>query len=231
MQEWLPQLPESWAPYTSTPYIEAILIGLVVLLLVVIVLLNKRWSKDIIPFKAKGGRIEMKPSSLRGILNSVSGSVEGVERVRSKYWQKGRKLGVKLWIQLHVTARLEDVETELKHRIRQTMKTQLGMDEVDPIHIKVTKIVGAPQEIIPIAEAAASDRSEAEPAAQERVEPEAQPQAAVPAESAPAEQHHYAPEPEPEPESLTTERADAPPQADVPEREDTPEDPYRSTSR
>ncbi len=47
-------------------------------------------------------------------------------------------------IHLRANHRLRDVEATIKKRIRATLLDQFGMETVEPIHIRVTRIVGDP---------------------------------------------------------------------------------------
>jgi hypothetical protein len=47
-------------------------------------------------------------------------------------------------LQLQANHSLRDVDAAIKERIRATLLEQFGMETVDPIHIRVSRIVGKP---------------------------------------------------------------------------------------
>jgi hypothetical protein len=118
---------------------------ILVLLLVLYAIRRYRTScKGIVPFKGQGGTVEVAPKTLRGLLQNAANSVEGVEKAHCRHFVKGRRLGIKVSLHLSAQSRLKDVELRVKRRIRDTLQDQFGMENVEPIHIRVTRIIGDP---------------------------------------------------------------------------------------
>ena len=120
----------------------ATLIGLMAILY--LIRRYRRAHRPIIPFRAEGGDVEIAPQTIRGLINGTVKSVPGVKSATSRYEQRGRKLRLRIFIHLQATAKLVEVQQEIKRRIRLTLHAHIGMepDDIDPIRVKVTKIVG-----------------------------------------------------------------------------------------
>lgn len=126
-------------PYS---YFCAIAVGLFLVLL--LVRSYRRAHRPIIPFRAEGGDVEIAPQTIRGLVNGAALRVMGVETAHCQYFQKGRKLRIQLKIHLRASAKLTEVSTEIKRKVRHTLQTHIGMEptDVDPIRIRVMKIIG-----------------------------------------------------------------------------------------
>jgi len=81
-------------------------------------------------------------------MQNAANSVEGVEKASCRHFLKSRKLGVKVSIHLRANHRLRDVDNLIKKRIRATLLDQFGMENVEPINIRVSRIVGDPMATI-----------------------------------------------------------------------------------
>lgn len=125
--------------------------AVLVLLLALMYLIHRYRTahKGIIPFKSQGGTIEIAPQTLRGVMQNAANSVEGVEKAACRHFVKGRRIGVKVALNLRANHRLKDVDNCVKARIRATLLDQFGMETVEPIHIRVTRIVGDPVASVP----------------------------------------------------------------------------------
>lgn len=104
----------------------------------------KRANQGIIPYKTQGGTIEIAPGTLRGVMQHAANSIEGVERANCRHFIRGRGVGVKVAIHVRSNSKLREIESQIKGCIRATLYEQFGMEIVEPIHIRVTKIVGDP---------------------------------------------------------------------------------------
>ncbi|HSH10047.1 MAG TPA: hypothetical protein VK995_06635 [Oceanipulchritudo sp.] len=118
--------------------------GLVVLILLYLIYKVRLSTRGIIPFKSQGGTIEISPSTLRGVIQHAANSVEGVEKASCHHFIKGRSIGVRIAVHLRANNRLKDVESRIKRYVRATLYEQFGMENIDPIHIRITRIVGDP---------------------------------------------------------------------------------------
>jgi uncharacterized alkaline shock family protein YloU len=128
----------------TVPYLYYAVVAVVLLITLYLVHSYRRSNQGIVPFKSQGGTIEIAPQTLRGVMQNAANSVEGVERAACRHFMKGRNVGVKVAIHLRANHRLRDVEATIKKRIRATLLDQFGMETVEPIHIRVTRIVGDP---------------------------------------------------------------------------------------
>lgn len=133
----------------STPYLYYAVVAIVLLVTLYLVHTYRKAHQGIIPFKTQGGTIEIAPQTLRGVMQNAANSVEGVERAACRHFVKGRNVGVKVAVHLRANHRLKDVESLIKKRIRATLLDQFGMETVEPIHIRVTRIVGDPVASVP----------------------------------------------------------------------------------
>ncbi|MCC5834477.1 MAG: hypothetical protein JJU20_07075 [Opitutales bacterium] len=129
---------------TEPPYIY--LWTTIIVLLVVLYLIRsyRRSHRPIVPFKTEGGSIEIAPHTLRGIIQQSVLTVAGVQKVNCRHYVRGRSLKVKIAIHLQATARLKEVESEIKKQVRGILWEQFGMENIEPIDIKVVKLVGEP---------------------------------------------------------------------------------------
>ncbi|MGC9449845.1 MAG: hypothetical protein ACP5I4_00240 [Oceanipulchritudo sp.] len=126
------------------PYLYFAAVAVVLLVALYIAYTCRRANQGIVPFKTQGGSIEIAPHTLRGVIQQAANSIEGVERASCRHFMKGRNLGVKVAIHLRANSRLKDVEARIKRCIQATLYEQFGMENVDPIHIRVTRMIGDP---------------------------------------------------------------------------------------
>lgn len=140
---------ESLEHLLSAPYLYYAAVAVVLLVVLYLVRSYRRAHQGIVPFKTQGGTIEIAPQTLRGVMQNAVNSVEGVDKATCRHFMKGRNLGVKVAVHLRANHRLKQVESLVKERIRATLLDQFGMESVDPIHIRVTRIVGDPVATVP----------------------------------------------------------------------------------
>jgi uncharacterized alkaline shock family protein YloU len=105
-----------------------------------------RARRPIVLYRSQGGNVEIARQTLRGLIVGAAHRVRGVEHASCTYDQRGRKLRVKISIHLAGDARLPEVEEELKKRVRAALHQHVGYEphDVQPINVRVTKIVGDP---------------------------------------------------------------------------------------
>lgn len=135
---------ESLSHLTEPPYLYMWTSVIALLLVLYFVRSYRKSRRPIVPFKSEGGAVEIAPHTLRGIIQQSALSVEGVEKAHCRHYVRGRSLKVKVSIHLHASARLKEVENDIKKQIRAILWEQFGMEKVDPIDIKVVKLVGEP---------------------------------------------------------------------------------------
>lgn len=126
------------------PFLYFAIIALVLLGILILFVRYRRLHKGIVPFKSSGGTIEVAPQTLRGVMQQAVLSVEGVEKASCRPIPRGNSLGVRVSIHLHVHSRLRDIENQIQHRLRDTLADQFGIESIQPIHIRVTKVIGDP---------------------------------------------------------------------------------------
>jgi uncharacterized alkaline shock family protein YloU len=126
------------------PYLYFGLGALVLLCLLWWMQVYRRNHKGIIPFKAQGGSIEIAPGTLRGVIQLAAASVEGIEKASCQHFIRRHRLGVRVAVHVHSGFPLKDIDRQLKQTIRETLREQFGMEQVDPIHIRVARIIGDP---------------------------------------------------------------------------------------
>ncbi|MGA1205461.1 MAG: hypothetical protein ACO3ZW_06610 [Opitutales bacterium] len=126
------------------PYMYYAVVAIVMLVTLYVIYTYRRATQGIVPFKTQGGTIEIAPSTLRSVMQHAASSVDGVEKAHCRHFLKGRRVGVKVAIHLQANHRLKDVEADIKHRIRATLYEQFGMETIEPINIRLTRIVGDP---------------------------------------------------------------------------------------
>ena len=138
------ELTETLSHLIKAPYLYYAVAAVVLLVGLYIIYIYRRNNQGIIPFKTQGGSIEIAPSTLRGVMQHAANSVEGVEKASCRHFLKGRSVGVKVAIHLRANNRLKDVDSRIKQCIQATLYDQFGMENVEPIHIRVTRIIGDP---------------------------------------------------------------------------------------
>lgn len=153
---------ESLEHLLKAPYLYYMAVAFVLLLTWYLIRSYRRAHQGIIPFKTQGGTIEIAPQTLRSVMQNAANSVEGVNKAACQHFLKGRNLGVKVAVHLRANHRLRDVEMMIKQRIRATLLDQFGMETVDPIHIRVTRIVGDPVATVTPEKAVEEDLAEDE---------------------------------------------------------------------
>jgi len=123
-----------------------IAVGFGVVFIILLWLKLKRATKGIVPFKSAGGKVEIAPQTIRGLINGTVSRIHGIEHVSCRYTQRGRKLSVQVYAHLRADVRLKEMDVEVKRRVKAVLNTQIGMDpqDIDPVNLKITKIVGDP---------------------------------------------------------------------------------------
>jgi len=126
----------------NPPYLYGWIILVTLLLILYTVQVYRRSHRPIIPFKAQGGTVEIAPSTLKGIINQTVQGIEGIERAGCKHRSKGNRLAINVGIHLQSHVKLKTIEAAIKGRIRAVLSEQFGIENVDPIHIRVNKVIG-----------------------------------------------------------------------------------------
>lgn len=126
------------------PFLYLAIIALVLLGILILFVRYRRLHQGIVPFQSSGGTIEVAPQTLRGVMQQAVLGVEGVEKATCRPLPKGNSLGVRVSVHLHVQSRLRDVENQIQQRLRDTLADQFGIESVQPVHIRVTKVIGDP---------------------------------------------------------------------------------------
>lgn len=126
------------------PYLYLALLTLVILLLFALLARYRRLHKGIVPFQSQDGSIEIAPQTLRGVMQHAVISIEGVEKAVCRPLPHGNSLGVRVSIHLRANCRLRAIENQIQQQLRATLADQFGMESVEPIHIRVTKVIGDP---------------------------------------------------------------------------------------
>lgn len=140
---------EELLKYVHPPYIYAIA-GAVIVVGSTMAYLNwKASNKGIVPFKSEGGRVEIAPHTIRSFLQHVVSEVDGVEKARCTFKQRGPKLQIDVAAKVQARLPLRAIETEIKRCIRANMRYQFNMTNIDPINIRITQISGQPMEKAP----------------------------------------------------------------------------------
>ncbi|MCC5839286.1 MAG: hypothetical protein JJT96_04100 [Opitutales bacterium] len=155
-------------------------IGLLVAFILILYAVSRyrRACRGIEPFKSNGGRVEIAPATVKMLIVHVVGDINGVEWVGCRL-RHGRKLVVSLALHVRAVTPLREIETETKRKVRYALKHQFGIDQVDAVHIRVTKVIGSP----PIIE----EEPEPEPVRLRKPEPREDPFTAPPPEEPPVE--------------------------------------------
>lgn len=143
------QIVESLEHLLKAPYIYYAAIAFVLLISLYLVFYYRKANQGIVPFKTQDGTIEIAPQTLRSVMQNAVNSVEGVEGAACRHFLKGKIIGVRVAVHLRANHRLKEVESIIKNRIRATLLDQFGMETVEPIDIRVTRIIGDPVAIIP----------------------------------------------------------------------------------
>ena len=152
---------ESVQLWLRPPYNYFALTCAVLLLLLYVTYAWRRAHRGIVPFSAEGGRVEIAPQTVRAIIQHAATGVEGVERAVCRVYPARRKLRILIMVHLQATARLQQIEVEIKRRVRLTLHNQFGFEaeSIDPIDIRVTRILGD----LPEAETAPAREFEMDP--------------------------------------------------------------------
>jgi uncharacterized alkaline shock family protein YloU len=134
-----------WILY-SEPYRYGVLAVFALLILLVVIHRMIKARRPISLYRAEGGNVEIARLTLRGLIVGAANRVRGVDHAICHYDQRGRKLRVDVAIHLAGDARLKEVEDDLKKKIRRALEEQIGYEpnDVQPINVRVTKIVGEP---------------------------------------------------------------------------------------
>ncbi|MEY3000042.1 MAG: hypothetical protein RL648_256 [Verrucomicrobiota bacterium] len=140
----LDQLTSLFSHLLHPPYAYYAAVAASLFFLLLIIRAYRKSHRAIVPFKTQGGVIEIAPHTLRSVMQSAAQSVEGVHKCACQHFIRRHQLGVRVTLQLQANHSLRDVDAAIKERIRATLLEQFGMETVDPIHIRVSRIVGKP---------------------------------------------------------------------------------------
>lgn len=159
----MPDIEELTNHLGQPPYVYLAVVALILLVLLYVLYRYRRAHQGIIPFKAQGGTIEIAPQTLRAIMENAVDNVEGVERATCRHVIRGHRLGVKIALHIKANQRLRDIDTRVKERLRATLQEQFGIESVEPIHIRVTRIIGDPVASLPKNDTLSEGTSRGEP--------------------------------------------------------------------
>lgn len=147
---FLPALVPAFLQQLSSPPYLYMGVATVLLLAGLLFLVFIRRARRCIPaFESRDGAIEVAPKTLRTVMRNAVHSVEGVERAHCRHFRHRDGIGVRVAIHLRASHPLREVENRIKQRIRASVSEQFGMAPIDPVHIKVTRIVGDTMAAIP----------------------------------------------------------------------------------
>lgn len=104
----------------------------------------RQLHKPIVPFKSADGSVQIAPHTLKSLIQFAALSVHGVEKAASRHFPKRNRIAIDIAIHLHANSKLPLVEQSIKQRVRAALDEQFGMQAIDPITIKVVKVVGEP---------------------------------------------------------------------------------------
>ncbi len=119
------------------------LAGVILLAAVVLaaVLRYRANRRGIVPFESEDGRIEISRGTVRSLIEKTVEQMDGIEEARCKLKQR-RELAVHLSVTARAPVRLQELDAGIKRRVRGALKTQIGLEEIDSINIRVTEVLG-----------------------------------------------------------------------------------------
>ena len=97
---------ESFGHLIEAPFLYFIVAGIVLLFGLYLIYSYQRSKRPIIPFQTEGGSIEIAPSTLRGVIQHATLSVDGVERATCRHFTRGRRVGLRIAVYLQANKRL-----------------------------------------------------------------------------------------------------------------------------
>lgn len=109
----------------------------------------RRNHRGIVPFKSEGGLIEIAPHTLRSVMQYAVNDVDGIVKADCHHFVRGDRIGVRVDIHLEANRPLREVESAIKAGIRRIVRDQFGIESVNPVHIRVVKIIGEPSRLPP----------------------------------------------------------------------------------
>lgn len=101
-------------------------------------------NRPIVPFRSEGGNIAISPGTLHRLIDHAGRSVSGVSRISSTFRLKREVLNIRLFLTLQASARLPEVEADLRNSVRAALHEQLGLEKIGSIDLVVRRIVGEP---------------------------------------------------------------------------------------
>jgi hypothetical protein len=104
----------------------------------------RRHHRDIIPFASPDGDVVIAPQTLRAVLQFAVCSIDGVEKATCSHFHTRRGIGIQVAIHLRTETKLRLIELEIKRRVRACLLDHFGMENVDPVRIRVTRLIGDP---------------------------------------------------------------------------------------
>ncbi|MCC5805655.1 MAG: hypothetical protein JJU00_04930 [Opitutales bacterium] len=95
----------------------------------------------IVPFESEEGRIEISRGTVRSLIEKTVEQMDGIEEARCRLQQKA-ELAVHLSVTARAPVRLQELDAGIKRRVRSALKTQIGLEAIDSINIRVTDVLG-----------------------------------------------------------------------------------------
>ncbi|MCD8482191.1 MAG: alkaline shock response membrane anchor protein AmaP [Verrucomicrobia bacterium] len=129
---------------TQPPYLYAVIGLITAILLWWLIVRMRAANRGIVPFKSSGGRVEIAPQTIKTFLQHVVSEADGVEKAHCSFKQKSGRLAVTVKAQVKAQLPLRTIESDIKRRIRSSMRYQFSMENIDPINIRITHISGQP---------------------------------------------------------------------------------------
>lgn len=120
-------------------YLAALL--LVLLFILFAAARHRARNRPIVPFESEDGRIEISPGTVRGLIEKTVEQMDGIESVRCRMRQ-GRRIGIDLAIVARAPIRLQVMDAAVKERVRSTLATQLGLEDLESVNIQVKRVLG-----------------------------------------------------------------------------------------
>ncbi len=116
----------------------------IVLLAVVVLWAVARYRanrRGIVPFESEDGRIEISRSTVRSLIERTVEQLEGIEEAHCRLKQR-KELAVHLTVTARAPIRLQELGTDIGQRVSSALKTQIGLETIGAINIRVKKVLG-----------------------------------------------------------------------------------------
>jgi len=127
--------------------IQASVVGSLMVLLALLhsITLAPRHAKmRAISFDSEGGMVSISVNAVCDFIRKLGDEFESVKNIDPKIHSKKEMLHIDLHLKVRIGTRIPELSAQLQHRVRESIRENLGIVDVREIKVNISEIVGTP---------------------------------------------------------------------------------------